>query len=155
MIIVLSNKIQELSDETEPLQKRKLELENTVKNAYNELIHEFNNNKKLDLDVESYDNKIRVIGDTININTKLLNIIQVRVGNILRELQRLSQTSLHEIAGVSKKVNIILNNLSILVNSKTAKEVEKHPLKFPKPVTPPWKTTNDKNDINMYTEVEL
>jgi len=50
-----------------------------VKNAYSELIHEFNNNKVLDLEVTSYDNKIRVLSDTININTKLMDTIQIRI----------------------------------------------------------------------------
>lgn len=72
LIIVLSNKIQELEDETAPLYKRKGELETTVKDAYAELIHELNANKILDLDVESYENKIRVISDTISNSSNLL-----------------------------------------------------------------------------------
>lgn len=43
----------------------------------------------------------------------------------------------------------------MIVNADTAKEIEEKPLKFPKPITPPWKTTKDKNDPNLYTEAEL
>lgn len=155
MIIVLSNKIQELTNETEPLRKKKKELEDTVKNAYNELIHEFNNNKKEDQKVQDYENMIRVLRESITTNTKLFQSIQFRMMTILKELQRISQTDAHEISGVAKKVHCILENLTVIIESKTHKDIDNKPLKFPKPVTPPWKTTKNKNDINMYTQEEL
>lgn len=99
--------------------------------------------------------KFRVITETVHINTKLLTHIRSRLGGILKELQRMSSKSINEILEVSKKVNIILENLKMIVKAKTAKEIEENPLKFPKPITPPWKTTKDKNDPNLYTEAEL
>ncbi|CAI2387801.1 unnamed protein product [Moneuplotes crassus] len=154
LIIVLSNRIQELSDETEPLRNKKKELENTVKNAYNELIHEFNTNKLEDLKVESYDKKIRVLKETITVNTKLHSSILTRMTQVLRELHRIGQTA-EQVSAVSGKVTIILENLNILENAKTSKDIESNPLKFPKVSTPPWKTCKDKNDINIYTQNEL
>jgi hypothetical protein len=99
--------------------------------------------------------KFRVISETINTNTKLLSHMHIRIGNIIKELQKLSSKSIRDISEVSHKVDIILANLKMIVNANTAKEIEQHPLKFAKPVTPPWKTTKDRNDPNLYTEAEL
>jgi hypothetical protein len=73
----------------------------------------------------------------------------------MKELQKLSSKSIKDISDVSHKVDIILVNLKMIVGANTAKEIEQHPLKFAKPVTPPWKTTKDRNDPNLYTEAEL
>jgi len=155
MIIVLSDKIEELDNETAPLHKRKHELETNVKNAYGELIHELNANKILDLEVESFDNKIRVINETIVNSSGLLSSIHVRMNTINKELDHLTQNVHIGVSEVSKKIDIMVENIKLLIRAKNAKEIDRHPLKFPKPITPPWRTTKDMNDPDLFTEAEL
>ena len=155
LINVLSYKIKELNEQTAPLEKKRKELENTVKNAYNELIKEFKSNKELDLKVESYENKIRVINETTTWNSRLIKWIQIRMNTIRKELLHLSQQLDADIAFISKRIDTILENIDVIIKAKSAKEIEEKPLKFPKVQTPPWRTTKDKNDPNLYTEAEL
>lgn len=52
-------------------------------------------------------------------------------------------------------MHAIFENIEVLMNATNAREIEDKPLKFPKIVTPPWRTTKDTNDPDLYTEVEL
>ena len=60
-----------------------------------------------------------------------------------------------DVSTISKRVHAIFDNIQVLMNAKSAKEIDEKPLKFPKIVTPPWRTTKNTNDPDLFTEVEL
>lgn len=77
------------------------------------------------------------------------------MNTIRKELLHLSQQLDIDVAFISKRIDTILENIDVIIKAKSAKEIEEKPLKFPKVQTPPWRTTKDKNDPNLYTEAEL
>ena len=60
-----------------------------------------------------------------------------------------------DVSTIIIRVHAVFDNIQVLMQAKSAKGIDEKPLKFPKIVTPPWRTTKNTNDPDLFTEVEL